>query len=91
MKTRKMENSVGLLALKTESSENVSMKRAFAIDPTGGMSRCASSKRHVSLDDEATDLLRGSNLAFRRVVGTSSLLGCGATRDYSCNVDCGAV
>lgn len=72
---RQAENSEGLPALQTQSSETLFLKRASTIHPTGGTSRCAWLKRPVSLEDGATNLVRRLSLAFHGVVLFSFTLG----------------
>lgn len=76
LQTRKLQNSVRLLASETQSSKTPSSKGASTVHPTGKTSRFASLNRAVLTKGVTTDLLRRPGLAFHGTVGINFTLGC---------------
>lgn len=77
----KTEYFKGLLALQTKSSKALSLKKASTVHQTGKKSVCASSKRPVLLEEEATDFMRRPSLASYGAVRISSTLGIAVPSD----------
>lgn len=72
MATRKTENCVDLLAMRTESFKAPSSKLFFALHPTGREFRCASSMGPALHEEGAMDLLRWLGFLFCGVVGVTA-------------------